>query len=104
VSEIDLSQFPQEVRLWLAEVDLGDEAERFMESKVGRYIVGRAQQVAQQAYEQLRDTDPADTAAIRRLQDTIRWGESIGGWIEELILGGKNAQEQIQNFEAHQGD
>jgi len=104
VSPVDLSQFPEEVRLWIAEVDMGEEAERFLESKIGRYMVGRARQVAQRAYEQLRDTDPAATTAIRRLQDTIRWGESIGAWIEELILSGKNAGEQIQHYEAHQGD
>lgn len=100
----NINDLPKEVQGWLAEAELGIEAERFAESKVGRYMLGRARQVATEAYAALAAANPDDAKGIRALQNEIRHAENFKGWLIELIEGGRNAEVQIQTHEAHTGE
>lgn len=101
---IELQDLPPEVRLLLAEVELGLDVEQFMQSKVGRYLVGRAMHEADQATEQLKTADPENSKEIRRLQNEIYRSNQVIEWLNEALQAGKNAEEQIHQNEARSGE
>lgn len=97
-------EFPEEIKLLLAEVELGLDVEKFLESKVGRYLVGRALYEAEAATEQLKTADPEDAKQIRRLQNEIYRSNQVVEWLKEAMLAGRNAEEQIHQIEAQSGE
>lgn len=84
-----------EQRLLLAEVDLGLEADQFLRSKIGKYIVGRATDQSEAAMEKLKIVDPTDAKAVQSIQNDIWRADTLATWITDLIRGGKNAEDQI---------
>ena len=93
-------QCDADTRVLLAQVDLGSEAKVFEESKVGRYMLGRARQEAMDSYRDLAKVDPNNAKEITTLQNRIWRAESFKEWVVELIEGGRNAETQIQHNEA----
>lgn len=79
----------------LADVALGIEAESFLSSGVGRFLVDRAETEVEQAINALKVADPADIEGIRKLQNMIHRGESIQYWLAECIQAGFNAEELL---------
>jgi hypothetical protein len=74
-----------------AQVLLGDEADKFFESDLGRYILGRAQQEAQEAMNELKDVEPTEPAAVMRLQNRVKIAEAVPMYLNELIIEGRQA-------------
>lgn len=79
-----------------AEILLGDDAEKFFQSDIGKYIIGRAGQEVDEATEGLKKVDPEDTQKIRELQFKVQVAESVPCWLQELIIAGKQAMEILQ--------
>lgn len=79
----------------LKAVDLGFQAEAFLQSDVGRYLVSRAEAQIDEAVELLKNADPEDAKAIRSLQNEIVVAESVQYWLADLIQQGENAQQQL---------
>jgi hypothetical protein len=82
-----------------AEAIIGDEAEAFMHSDLGRTILGIADQEAQDALAQLKSAQPTDTEKIRSLQNIIWRSEQFKGWLADLIDRGVQALRVIQHEE-----
>lgn len=79
----------------LKAVDLGFQAEAFLQSDVGRYLVSRAEAQIDEAVELLKNADPEDAKSIRSLQNEIVVAESVQYWLADLIQQGENAQQQL---------
>ena len=79
----------------LKAVDLGFQAEAFLHSDVGRYLVSRAEAQIDEAVELLKNADPEDAKSIRSLQNEIVVAESVQYWLADLIQQGENAQQQL---------
>ncbi len=79
----------------MAEAILGQDAEEFMRSDVGRYILGRAQQEAQEAMDKLKTTSAWRRRRITQLQSEIWRAESIQGWVIELINNGLSSERAL---------
>lgn len=77
----------------IAQAEIGEEARRFVASDLGKTLMGLAEQQALSALEDLAHADPADTEAIRKLQNKVRLGRDFAGWLLELIQDGDNAME-----------
>lgn len=75
-----------------AEMVIGDDARRFLESELGRTILGMADQEKTGALIGLATVDPADTVKIRELQNVIWRADAFAGWIAELIQRGAEAE------------
>ena len=75
----------------IAEAELGDEAKRFLESDLGKALIGMARQQVQHAQISLGEIDPTDTKAIVALQNEIKLGLRFESWIRELLQNGNNA-------------
>lgn len=86
---------PTELSPLLKAVDMGFQAEAFLQSDIGRYLVSRAEAQIDAAVEALKGADPEDAKAIRALQNTIAVAESVQYWLADLIQQGENAQQQL---------
>jgi len=75
----------------IAEVLIGADAEKFLESDLGRCLVGMAQQERRIAMESLETVNPTDVPEIERLQRLAWNGRQFEQWIKELIERGKQA-------------
>jgi hypothetical protein len=75
----------------IAQALIGDEAKKFVESDLGKCLLGMALQEVQAAQEALETVDPANEKAIRDLQNQAWLGRRFEGWLQELITEGENA-------------
>lgn len=75
-----------------AEAAFGRDVQDFMESEIGRLIVGRAEQEAAIAIELLKKASPNDSVEITRLQNQIFVAESIKGWLAQAVSDGLQAE------------
>ena len=71
-------------------IDFGIEVEAFLRSKVGQYLIQRAEGEIADALEALKEIDPDNAPAIRALQGQIKRAESIQYWMAEAIQEGLN--------------
>jgi len=79
-----------------AEAIIGRDAEDFVNSDIGRYVIGCAEQEANEAIAQLKNVYPWRRRKITELQNKIWRAESIQTWISELIIKGRQAQQQLE--------
>jgi len=79
----------------IAEAQVGQEAEDWLNSELGRYAVGCANQDIQEAMDQLKRVDPDDSKMIRDLQLKITSRELAIRWIMEMIDRGNDAFQQL---------
>ena len=87
-----MSAVNEETRALHATIDFGMQAEAFLLSPIGRYLVKRAEGEIEQAVEGLKQADPDDSKSIRNLQNAVKVAESIQYWLAEAIQTGHNAQ------------
>jgi len=83
----------------LAEITLGDEAKKFFNSDIGRFILGRATEEIDQALSEFKDIDPTDDKGIRNLQQKIAVAEKLPIWLNECIVEGEQAMAVIDQEE-----
>ena len=79
-----------------AEAIIGRDAEDFANSDIGRYVIGCAEQEASEAMAQLKNIYPWRRRKITELQNKIWRAESMQTWISELIIKGRQAQQQLE--------
>ena len=75
----------------ISAAELGDEAKRFLESDLGRCILGMAQQQVALAQEALEKISPVETEAIRALQNKAALGRQFEQWLVELLHEGEQS-------------
>lgn len=80
----------------IAEAILGRDAEDFLRSELGRYIIGRAKQEKEDAQEHLSTVCSWRKRRIQDLQNQIWRAESIQGWLIELVENGREAQNSLE--------
>lgn len=81
----------------MAEIVIGDDARRFLESELGRTVLGIAEREKQAALVALSTTDPEDTKSIRAHQTTIWRVDSFASWLAELIQHGREAEDILRD-------
>lgn len=85
-----------------ARATLGIEAEKFLGSRIGRFIIERAEEEIEQAYQKLAVVDPEDTGVIRDLQGQIAVARAIPNWVGLAIQDGIQAEAIIREEEAYE--
>ena len=76
---------------------IGDEAERFLKTDLGRTMLGLAQQEAELAYDALKSVSASDTEKIRELQAKIWRAETFETWLRELISDAEQSLRILQH-------
>lgn len=79
-----------------AEAMLGKDAEEFIHSDIGQYVIGCAEQEISEASDQLKRVHPWRTRRIRELQNEIWRAESFQTWLSELVIRGRQAVQQLE--------
>lgn len=75
------------------EVEMGEAARAFVESELGRCVLGMAKQEIAEAQAELETVKPSDTEKITTLQNKAKLGRMFNQWLVELIDRGNNALE-----------
>ena len=81
----------------IAEALIGDEAKKFIESDLGKVILGLAEQKTEAARIALETADPDDRKLILKLQNEAALGRMFKDWLNELFNAGENALEVIKH-------
>jgi hypothetical protein len=80
----------------MAEAVLGRDAEEFLATDIGRYIVGRCEQDIAEAQDQLSRVSPWRKKRIQELQNQVWRAQSVRGWIGELVADGRAAEAALE--------
>lgn len=80
---------------------MGDDAQRFLESDLGRFVLARADEEKQAALLALVEVDAEDSKRIRDLQTVVWRANSFAGWLIELIHRGRDAETTLMTEEEH---
>jgi hypothetical protein len=73
----------------------GREVQEFLSSNVGKYLVKRAEEEAQEANAALKNVFPMRWRRITDLQNRIYRAESVQKWLGEAIMDGIQAERII---------
>lgn len=79
-----------------AEAMLGRDADEFLGSDLGRYMIGRAEQEEREAMELLVKVWPWRRRRIQQLQNRIWRAQQFKGWLTELVMIGRQAMDQLE--------
>ena len=82
-----------------AEAILGKDTEEFVASEIGQFLIGCAEQEAQEAMEQLKTVYPWRKRKITELQNKIWRAEMFESWLAELVIKGTQALQQLDGDE-----
>ncbi|WP_282460103.1 hypothetical protein [Mycoplasmopsis arginini] len=82
-----------------AEAILGKDAEEFINSELGRFLIGRADQEIEEAVNELKICYSWRTRKIKDLQNRIWRAESFQNWLGELVIRGRQAMTQLDEPE-----
>ena len=80
-------------------IDMGIQAEAFINSDLGRYLLDRSNAEQKAALEQLGIVDPEDTKAIRRLQFNLQVAAGNQNWLANLVVEARNGEEALRAME-----
>lgn len=83
----------------IAEAVLGRDAEVFLSSDLGRYMLARVEEEEQEALDALANVAAWRRRRISDLQAKLWRARSFKNWLTELIVAGKQALEQLETPE-----
>lgn len=75
----------------IAAAELGEQARKFLESDLGKCLIGMAMQEVEAAQEALERVEPANVTEINRLQMQAKMGRNFKAWLVELVTEGNSA-------------
>ena len=84
------------VRNLLNRYDLGEEAQQFLNSRLGRYLAHRAQEAMYQASLALTTVAPTDMATIIEHQRQYAVASQALSWVAQAIEDGKQAAREAE--------
>lgn len=73
---------------------IGDDAEAFFKTNIGKYVISKAEAEVQEAMFSLTTVDPNNAAEISKLQGSIEIAKKTLLWLNEAITTGK---QELQN-------
>ena len=86
----------------IAEAEIGEATRFFLDSEVGKCLLGIAEQEERAALLKLADVDPNDAKAVIALQNEVWRARSFAGWLVELVNRGNNALEVYKHGKMEQ--
>ena len=94
-----IERLDPESRTFFAEAALGRDAREFIESNVGRYLVGCAQQEYADAMAKLKRVAWWRRNRIIELQNQAWRAENFMVWLRDLVIKGKAAELALEDGE-----
>ena len=78
---------------------MGVDAEAFVRTPLGRFLVGKADREIAEATTELIAADPEDAKANRELRNRIHVASMFREWMRDAIEIGHAAHDQLQDLE-----
>lgn len=75
---------------------LGKDAEEWLNSDLGRYVLARVEEEEREALEAMADVSPWRRRRIQQLQSQLWRARSFKGWLGEMIVAGRQALQQLE--------
>lgn len=75
----------------IAEAVIGDEAKNFIESDLGKTILGMIEQDIALATAKYREVDPTDSKTVRDIQNEVWRAETFKSYLLQLFQRGEQA-------------
>ena len=91
-----LARLSPETRGLAAEYDMGEQAKEFINSDLGRFMVGAAQQDSLDAQEKLKHTLPFRWRRIYQLQQESLLADKFLLYLKELLIRGRAAEQGLE--------
>lgn len=85
---------------YYAEAVLGKDAEEFLASDIGRIMLARAEEIEQEAFEELSKVSPWRRRKISQLQEDIWKARSFKQFLTELVITGRQALDRLESPES----
>jgi len=79
---------------------LGIDAERFISSDVGKYIIAKAEHDANEAINKMKTVNTADSDAVSKIQSDLLIPDKIINWLSEVINEGQACEYQLREIES----
>lgn len=86
----------QEVEILVDVAVLGQQVEIFLGSRVGKFLMDRAENLVQEGLTKLRTVDPTNPELIRAIQNEVWKASTLKDWLEEAIIAGLKATEVLE--------
>lgn len=80
----------------IAEAVLGKDAEEFIQSELGRYIIARVEQEREEAITALTTVSVWRRNRIRTLQNEVWRCDTFKSWLAETVIRGKQALDLLE--------
>ena len=80
-----------------AQIDMGNLADEWWKSELGQYVLGRCGQIIENAQRELLTADPADMEKIRKLQTDAWKAGAVPGFLNELLVQGRQALNTLES-------
>lgn len=94
-----IAQLDPNSRTFYAEAALGKDAQDFLSSDIGRFMIGCAKQDMEDAFTKLKTVSPWRRNRIRQLQNEVEVAERFILYIRDLVLRGKAAELALEERE-----
>jgi len=88
-----------EMQEHLSVVKFGIEVEMFLQTPIGKYLVGRAHEELDAARDALELVNAVDIQEVRQLQVKAYMARSFDKWLAEAVQEGWNAEAHLKALE-----
>lgn len=82
-----------------AEAILGKDAEEFLSTELGRYLLARIEEEEKEAMTELTTVWSWNRRKIQRLQNQVWRAQSLKSWLADLIVSGRQALQTLDTDE-----
>lgn len=87
----------------LALAQMGMDAETFLRTPLGRFLVDKARREEADAMEELVGCDPEDAKTNRELRNRIHVSRMVVSWLNDAVNIGHAAHDQLKEYEDMEG-
>jgi hypothetical protein len=77
----------------------GKQVDNFFSSDIGKYLLARADDEAEQALVAFKTCDPTDVSKVTGIQNKILQSENFKTWLEEAVMDGLQALNILEDRE-----
>jgi hypothetical protein len=81
----------------------GRQVEMFLETDIGKYLVGCASRESDEAVALLKSCDPMDPSAVVAAQMRAKVADNFVAWLGDAIAAGESAKIALEQEQAEQG-
>jgi len=82
-----------------AEVILGEDADLFFKTEIGKYILARSKEQTHEATEELKNIEFFKSQEIAQLQMKIKIAELAIKWLNDMFVAGRQALQLLDQGE-----